>query len=175
MRCRGSSPIEPVGKAVEVVILRDGKELTLTVTLGLLKRGRRSSGHGQEARRHRTTAEPDKGTEPPPAANAGPVVATGPLGIALAELSPETRTEFGIKADVTGGVVVVKVEAAAPAADKRLQAGDVISMVGEELVASPAEFDAQIEKLKKDGRANVKLVVQNKEGHVRWVNLPLEK
>ena len=166
---------EPVGKAVEIVILRDGKELTLTVTLGLLKEAvaaaapdKKPEGDGT------TTAEPDKSTEPP-VADPGPIVATGPLGIALAELSPETRTEYGIKADVTGGVVVVKVEPGSAAEEKRLQPGDVISMVGEELVSSPAEFDTQIETLKKDGRANVKLVVQNKEGHVRWVNLPLDK
>jgi serine protease Do len=166
---------EPVGKAVEIVILRDGKEQTLTVTLGLLKEpvvaatDKKPEGDGA------TTTEPDKGgaTEPPPATDTEPAIVTGPLGIALAELSPETRTEFGIKADVTGGVVVVKVEPGSAAEEKRLQPGDVISMVAEELVSSPAEFDAQIAKQKKDGRANVKLVVQNKEGHVRWVNLPL--
>ena len=169
---------EPVGKIVEVVIMRKGLQQKLMVTLGRLKEAdvaaateKKPEGDGT------TTTEPGKGgaTEPPPAADPGPVVATGPLGIALADLSPETRSEYGIKADVTGGVVVVKIEAGSAAADKRLQTGDVISMVGEELVASPAEFDAQIEKLKKDGRTNVKLVVQNKEGHVRWVNLPLEK
>ena len=28
--------------------------------------------------------------------------------------------------------------------------------------------------MREEGRANVKLVVQNKDGHVRWVNLPLD-
>jgi serine protease Do len=91
----------------------------------------------------------------------------------LADLSPDTRATYGIKPEVTGGVVVTGVEAGSAAEDKRLQPGDVISMVGEELVKSPDEFQSKIDALKKDGRANVKLVVQNKEGHVRWVNLPL--
>ena len=167
---------EPVGKAVEIVILRAGKEQTMTVTLGLLKEAVAAAAADKKPEGDdTTTTAPDKGgaTEPPPAPDTGPAVVAGPLGIALADLSPETRTEYGIKADVTGGVVVVKVEAGSAAEEKRLQPGDVISMVGEELVSSPAEFDAQIEKQKKDGRANVKLVVQNKEGHVRWVNLPL--
>jgi len=173
---------QPVGKPVTVVILHEGREVTLTVTLGRLEEtsaaaaakeneskdggAKRGDGNDQANTDQGSTAP---GTEPIPP----PVVVTGPLGLSLADLSPETRAEFGIKADVTGGVVVTAVESGSAAEEKRLQPGDVISMVGEELVSSPDEFDTQIAALKKDGRGNVKLVVQNKEGHVRWGNLPL--
>jgi serine protease Do len=45
--------------------------------------------------------------------------------------------------------------------------------IGNEPIAGPEDVTTQIEKLKKDGRANAQMVVQSKEGHVRWVNLPL--
>ena len=93
-------------------------------------------------------------------------------GISVADLSPDLRSQFGIKSDVQG-VVVTAVDPGSAAEDKRLQAGDVISMVGEEQVSTPTDFDDQIAAMKKDGRANVRLVVQSKEGHVRFVNLPL--
>jgi serine protease Do len=185
---------EPVGKVVDVVILRKGVQQTLQVTLGRLEEADTAAlasgksetspekkggakepgddstdqgGNDQASGGDMMQSVPDDGgvTEPP--------VMTGPLGLSLADLSPDTRATYGIKPEVTGGVVVTGVEAGSAAEDKRLQPGDVISMVGEELVKSPDEFQSKIDALKKDGRANVKLVVQNKEGHVRWVNLPL--
>jgi serine protease Do len=179
---------EPVGKAVDIVIMRKGLQQTLHVTLGRLEEAdaaaatkdkpgkaapdgkgdtKQGDGTDQANRGDSSKAPPDAGTPPAP-----PVIA-GPLGLSLSDLSPETRSTYGIKPDVTGGVVVTGVEAGSAAEDKRLQAGDVISMVGEDLVSTPDEFQAKVDALKKDGRTNVKLVVQNKEGHVRWVNLPL--
>jgi len=156
---------EPVGKQVAVIVLRNGMEQTINVTLGLLDEGKKTV----------------VATAPPPddSANSGkgghenpPVVVAGPLGISVADLSPDLRSQFGIKSDVQG-VVVTAVDPGSAAEDKRLQAGDVISMVGEEQVSTPTDFDDQIAAMKKDGRANVRLVVQSKEGHVRFVNLPL--
>jgi serine protease Do len=178
---------EPVGKVVDVVIVRKGVQQTLKVTLGLLEDAnaaalskdkpdtaapgdtKKGTGDDQASRGEAKpdTMQPDTSTKPPEK------IVAGPLGLSLADLSPETRSTYGIKPDVTGGVVVTQVEQGSAADDKRLQAGDVISMVGEDLVSSPDDFQAKIDALKKDGRTNVKLVVQNKEGHVRWVNLPL--
>ena len=72
-------------------------------------------------------AAPHGGAEPPP-----PVVVTGPLGLSLADLSPETRSQFGIAGDVAAGVVVTAVEDGSAAEEKRLQPGDVIVEVGQE-------------------------------------------
>jgi serine protease Do len=74
---------------------------------------------------------------------------------------------------VVGGVVVTAVEAGSTAEDKHLQAGDIISMVGDQTVASPDDVEQAIAGMKSDGRVNARLVVQNAEGNVRWVNLPL--
>ena len=152
---------EPVGKTVSVVLLRDGKEKTVDVTLGLLK---------ETAPKTVVASAPpsdDKGATP-----ASPPAVTGPLGLAVADLSPDTRSQYDIKSDVSG-VVVTGVQQGSVAEDHRIEAGDVISMVGEVQVTNTDEFNAQVAAMKKDGRANVKLVVQSKEGHVRFVNVPL--
>jgi serine protease Do len=176
---------EPVGKVVDVVILRKGVQQTLKVTLGRLEEADTAalaagksdvpSGDKKEGADQQDQASRGDTMQPLPGDDTAkePPAITGPLGLSLADLSPDTRSEYGIKADVTGGVVVTAVEAGSSAEDKRLQPGDVISMVGEDVVTSPDEFQEKIDALKKDGRENVKLVVQNKEGHVRWVNLPL--
>lgn len=152
----------PVGKAVSVVVLHEGKEKTVSVTLGRLEEAEKVAAVAN-------TAKPLPETPAEPA----PVVVTGPLGLSLADLSTETRGRFGIKSDVASGVVVVAVQDGSAAEEKRLQPGDVIVEVGQEAVATPQDFEDRLAALRKDGRTNVQLVVQNKDGHVRWVNLPL--
>lgn len=60
------------------------------------------------------------------------------------------------------------------AEDARLQPGDVISMAGNEAVATPQDFNDRIEAMKGEGRGYAQLVVQNKNGVVRFVNLALK-
>ena len=156
----------PVGKEVSVIILREGAEQTLSITLGRLEDAEKEA---EEV----AATEPEDEAEPeipvPP-----PVVVTGPLGLSLADLSPERRDEYGIMPGVASGVVVTAVEQGSAAYEKRLRPGDVIVEVGQERVSTPEEFDERLAALKAEGRTNVKLVVQNKDGHVRWVNLPID-
>ncbi|HEY5080486.1 MAG TPA: Do family serine endopeptidase [Bauldia sp.] len=161
---------EAVGKVVSVDILRDGKPQTLSVTIGLLKEVAAAPATDNTKDSKKGDGDTSNKAAPPDAA---PPVAPDALGLTLAPLSPELRTKYGIKSEVAGGVVVTAVQAGSTAEDKRLQAGDIISMVGDQLVTSPDEVERQIVSLKKDGRANARLVVQNKDGNVRWVNLPI--
>jgi len=154
----------PVGKVVAIGILHDGKEQTVSVTLGRLEEAEQAAAAANAAK---PTTQPEPDATPPP------VIVTGPLGLSLADLSPETRDRFGIKSEVASGVVVVAVQEGSAAQDKRVQAGDVIVEVAQEPVATPQDVEDRLAALKKDGRTNVQLVVQNKDGHVRWVNLPL--
>ena len=154
----------PVGKEVTVVVLREGNEETLSITLGRLE-------EAEKATTELAAAEP--GEDPEEAAPQPPLVVVGPLGLTLADLSPETRDLYGIKPGVASGVVVTAVQEGSAAADKRLTPGDVIVEVGQERVTTPEELSERLAAMQKEGRGNVKLVVQNKDGHVRWVNLPL--
>ena len=68
---------EPIGKEVPVLILRKGAEQTVTVTLGRLEDAEEVAA----ARRDAPEAEADQPAPPP--------VIAGPLGLTLADLSPD--------------------------------------------------------------------------------------
>jgi serine protease Do len=144
---------EPIGKEVEVMVLRKGKEQRLKVILGRLDETAVAA------------AEPDAEE---PAAPPPPKAIAGPLGLSLADLSPSLRDQFGIKEDVNG-VVVTDVAEGSAAAEKRLQAGDVIVEISQEPVKTPGDVEARIEALKKDGRKSALLLLANKDGDLRFV------
>ena len=147
----------PVGKAVDVSIVRKGKELTKSVTLGRLEDNDRQ----QQA-----------SLNPPPTDT--PTATRQALGLNLAGINEETRKRFNIK-DTVKGVVVTRVDPNSPAADKRIVAGDVVVEVGQEAVATPADVARRIEQLRKDGRKSALLLVSNAQGEVRFVALSLDK
>jgi serine protease Do len=146
----------PVGKAVDVTIVRKGSEMTRQVTLGRLEESERQ----QQASIN----------QPPTAA---PTVAQEALGMSFSGISDELRRRYNIK-DTVKGVVVTKVDPNSAAADKRIQAGDVIVEVGQEAVSNPADVTRRIEALKKDGRKSALLLVSNAQGEVRFVAVSVE-
>jgi serine protease Do len=95
------------------------------------------------------------------------------LGLNLANMSDELRKKYKIK-DAVKGVVITSVEANSAAAEKRLNAGDVIVKVTDEEVASAADVQKRIDQLKKDGKKTALLLVANAEGDVRFVALTLQ-
>ena len=159
---------KPVGKQVTVHVLRAGKEQDVTVTLGRLEEADKATVAA--------AAPADSGDKaaPAPAAPA-PMISTGPLGLTLSDLSPDTRSQYGIDDAVTGGAVVTGVADGSPAADKRMQAGDVIIEIAHEAVTAPDDVTRVIEEMKADGRKSVLLAVQNKDGNQRWVVLPIDQ
>ena len=96
-----------VGRAVPVVVVRDGKRQTVSVTVGSLAESR-------EARAM-------TGEKPPESR------ATERLGLALQELTPELAKQLGVQGDK--GVVVTEVKPDSPAAQAGLAPGDVIREV----------------------------------------------
>jgi len=145
----------PVGKDVPVIIVRKGKEETKTVTLGRLEDGEKQAA---------LTTPADPGPAP---------VVKKTLGLELAGMSDDLRKKYKIK-DTVKGIVILGVDAGSAAADKRLNAGDVIVEVAQEAVASADEFLAKIDKLKKDGRRTALLLVAGTDGELRFVALSLQ-
>jgi serine protease Do len=145
----------PIGKDVPVVIIRKGKEETKTVRLGRLE------DTPVQASVKTDVPAPDK-----------PVVQKA-LGLNLANMSDDLRKKYKIK-DGVKGVVIVEVDANSPAAEKRLNAGDVIVKVTDEEVANAADVQKRIDQLKKDGKKTALLLVANAEGDVRFVALALQ-
>lgn len=148
----------PVGKAVDVIIIRKGKEETRKVTLGRLDDGEKPIEASVK------TTSPVEAEKP---------VTQKALGLDLAGLSKDLRTRYKIK-DSVKGVIVTGVDAGSDAADKRLSAGDVIVEVAQESVTNAADVKKRIEQLKKDGKKSVLLLVSNGEGEVRFVALAVK-
>ena len=143
----------PVGKSVDVVVLRKGKEETISVTLGRLEDG------------EKLIAADKKSGETEKAVTA--------LGMTFGELDNEARSKFGIAVDVSG-VLVVEVDPQSMAAEKGIQAGSVISEIGQESVATAKDVEERLEKLKKDGRSKALLLVAAKDGQLGFVVLNLK-
>jgi serine protease Do len=146
----------PVGKEVPVLVIRKGKEETRTVTLGRLEDGEKQAAL----------------TTPQNTPEVKPVIKKT-LGLELSNMSDDLRKKYKIK-DTVKGIVILGIDAGSPAADKRLNAGDTIVEIAQEAVASADDFQAKIDKLKKDGRRSALLLVASAEGELRFVALALQ-
>jgi serine protease Do len=147
----------PVGKEVEVIVLRKGKEEKKTVKLGRLEDAEKAKPASVQS-----DAKPDDKT-----------VVKKALGLDLANISPDLRKRFKIKDSVTG-VVITGIDQNSAAAEKRLNAGDTIVEVAQEAVGTTDDFQKKVDKLKKDGRKLALLLVANPEGELRFVTLGLQ-
>jgi serine protease Do len=146
----------PVGKDVPVLVIRKGKEETKTVTLGRLEDGEKQAAL----------------TTPQNTPEVKPVIKKT-LGLELSNMSDDLRKKYKIK-DTVKGIVILGIDAGSAAADKRLNAGDTIVEIAQEAVASADDFQAKIDKLKKDGRRSALLLVASAEGELRFVALALQ-
>src|SRR5262250_143483 len=136
-----------VGKDVEVVVIRKGKEETRKVTLGRLEDNDKAKEAAAKSKDAPTAEKP---------------VTQKALGLDLATLSKDLRTKYKIKESVKG-VVITGVDNSS-AGTERLTAGDVIVEVAQEAVTNPADVKKRVEQVKKDGKKSVLLMVVNGEG-----------
>jgi len=153
----------PVGKAVDVLIVRKGKEQTVKVTLGRLedndKAAATEEGSGDEGGQN--------GGE-----NA-PIATASVLGMTVGELNDEARTKFGIAPDISG-VVVTDVAKDSAAAERGILPGDVITEIAQESVSTPKDVLDRIGALKEQGRKNALLMLASKSGELRFVTIRMD-
>lgn len=133
----------PVGKTVDVEVLRNGKAKTLEVTIAKL-------------------AEQDMANT-----DDENVSQQGKWGLALRELRPEERKQMGLKEEE--GVLVGMVQPDSPAAAAGIQVGDVILQVNKASVASVADVKNEIAKAESD--APLLLLLRRAEGGNRFATL----
>ncbi len=143
-----------VGKAVDVVVLRKGERVTVPVTLGRLEDGE-AAAMGDE------DATPEDATE-----------TVSELGLTFSDLTDAARAEIGIDEGVNG-VLIVEVEEGSTAEEKGIKSGSVVSEIGQEAVSTPAEVQARLEELRKDGRKKALLLVAAPDGQLSFVVLDL--
>ena len=145
-----------VGKEVEVVIIRKGREETRKVTLGRLEDGDKAVQASAKA--------PEPAEKP---------VTQRALGLDLATLSKDLRTRYKVK-DSVKGVIITNVDGTSDAAEKRLSPGEVIVEVAQEAVSNAADVKKRVDQLKRDGKKSVLLLVANADGELRFVALSVQ-
>jgi serine protease Do len=149
----------PVGKEVDVVVIRKGKEETHKVKIGRLEDGEKLASLDTK----KEVVPEQKST----------VQKT--LGLELSSLSDTLRKKYKIR-DSVKGVVVTAIDpnAQSAAPDKHLAPGDVIVEVQYQPVGNPADLQTRLDQLKGQGKKVAVLLVSNADGETRFVALSLQ-
>ena len=139
-----------VDKEVAVEIIRGGKQITLTVTLGELEQAEQQGGL--------LNNEPASQAE-----------SFGDLGFSAEQLDADLAADFGIEEE-GDAVVVTEVITGLPAADKGLQAGDVIIRFGQSRITSLDQLKEGIANAREAGRSGVLMLIK-RDGQNRFIQI----
>ncbi len=143
----------PVGKNVDVEIWRNGKKLTLSVTLGEFPEAPQAIAAAPRSER---------------------AVRVAALGLLLSMPTPELRERFKLTDEVQG-VIVTEVEDGSAAAERGIKPGDIIRKIGPNhaRVASPAQVKAEIDKAVEAKRKSILMLVESDQNQ-RFVAIRVE-
>ena len=143
----------PVGKQVDVVVIRKGKEETLKLTIARMPEDEKPAAEGKAPEAPKTDLK-------------------RVLGMELSPLTDELRKRFKIK-DSVKGVVILNVDRTSAAAEKGLKPGQVLVEVGQETVANPEDVAKRLDGLRKGDKKSVLLLVANPDGQMQFSAVPL--
>lgn len=149
----------PIGKKVDVEIIRNGKTITSHVVVGELEKAEKD-GLVEKA-----SAEQDD--------TATKGLALSEVGISISNITPAMQEMYNLPADIKG-VIVTKVDPTSDALQKGLLVGDVILEVNQKAVENTASVKKIIGELVTDKKQSVLMLVDNKgQGDVRFVAVKL--
>jgi serine protease Do len=140
-----------IGKPVDVVVWRRGREVRLSVEVGEL-----------EETPQLAAVDPEDDL---------PGQSEDVLGMTLLPLSANLREQFSFGDDVSG-VVITGVLGDSAASERGIRPGDIIVEVGQEEVSTPAEVASKVRAIEQLGRKSVLLLVQ-RGGDLRFVAVRL--
>ncbi len=148
-----------VGKDVEVIVWRQGKEKKVNIKLGEFPEDPKVLASA-------TRTAPEQGSSR---------TAIDEIGLKLASLDDRLRAQFKIGEDVDG-VVVTSVTSNSPASEKGVRPGDIVRKVGadQETVKSPSQVSKKVENAV-DAKNKSLLFLFERDGNARFVALPLKK
>jgi len=144
----------PIGKAVNIDVLRKSRKQTLKITVLKLA----------------DDAKPDKAGKAPPA----PVKnqsRLSRLGLSVGALDAGARAKFKIGSGVQG-VVVTAVDPGSAAAEKNVRPGDVIVEVAGQAVKTPDDVVKRVDGEAKAGK-KAALMLINRDGDLQYLGLKL--
>ena len=148
-----------IGKEVEVEVLREGKPLTLKITLGELEQAEKNgllSGRSQKQDSPRDFAS---------------------LGFSVGPIDDEARKKYELPDEVNGsplnGVIVTEVIDGSPATSRGITEGDVIRRIGQTQIMMVKDLSDGIKEARAQKKSSVLLLVR-RAGRERFVAIPLE-
>ncbi len=144
----------PIGKTVDVEILRKGEKKTIPVAVGRLE--------DDEDKPEPVSEKKEDADKPGP---------TSLLGLSVTPLTDEMRTKFGFDPRVKG-LIVTEIDPESPGAGKNIKPGDVIVEAQQEPVKEAADLARAIDKAKTAGGKQILLLVEDSKGDTRFVALP---
>jgi serine protease Do len=147
----------PTGNVAVFTVSRQGKPLQLKATIAVRP----------DQQQLASNAGQGKDSAMAPAASVA--------GLGLSPLTPEAKRNFNIGDKVVTGAVITKVDPDSDAAEKGLQAGDVVLRIGNRAVKTPADFQAGVADAKKGGRSSVLLLVAHGQGGTGFVAIDIDK
>jgi serine protease Do len=124
------------GKKVDVKVIREGKALSIPVTISEM--------------------------EAEPARRAGGPDLTKGLGLSVQDITPEIAKHFDI--ENRKGVLVTAVEPGSPADDAEFRDGDIVRQINRQPVANTAEFQKMMSKVK--GEKTVLFLVERGDARI---------
>ncbi len=147
----------PIGKTVDVEVLRKGQKISLKVTVGHLQEdaddaaaAKKSSGGGG--------SKPD---------------GTGTLGMTLAPIDDALRAKNKIDPKVKG-LLVTEIDPKSKAAEKGIKVGDVIVEAAQDPTATVDDLIKSIAKVRRANRPAILLRVEGGKSDVRFIAVPLD-
>ena len=148
----------PIGKTVNIDVLRKGRKQTLKITVQKLADDAKvdTPGKAPPAPQNQSGKNQSKLTQ---------------LGLTLGALDAGARAKFKIGAAVQG-VAVMAVEAGSLAAEKNLRPGDVIVEVGGQAVKTPDDVTKRVDADAKAGK-KVALMLISRDGDLQYLGLKL--
>lgn len=149
----------PVGKEVEVVVWRQGKETTVRLSLGEFPDNPQVVAATASESGNKTAA----------------TTTIKAMGLELATLDDKLREQFKIEEGVDG-VVVTSVAKDGPASEKGVRPGDIVRKVGADqaVVTSPGQVSDKVDKALKEKLKSL-LFLFEREGNARFVALRINK
>ena len=148
----------PVGSKVPVVVIRNGRRITIPVTVQQRPTEEelaRQAGEGEGPAQDRTPAVPP----------------TEELGLTLQPITPQIARALNLPADLRG--VVVTATDPNTDAGQKLRRGDIIMSVNRQPVTTPAQVTAAVEAARRADRTSVLMLVKRGSAPEAFVGIDI--
>jgi serine protease Do len=147
----------PIGKKVIVKVVREGKPVEITAEVGRLEDGEKIVA----------SANPE---------SSPPTDTADTLGMKLSIITDDQRKRFNIDEGLQGAIVT-EVDPNGPAAEKRIEPGDVITEAGQKTVANPGDVTARVKDAESAQKKSVLLFVAKggKQSEMRFIAVRIKK